>query len=301
MIALGQPWELALLLGAIAIETAPASTLMVIRECHGKGPVSDTMLGLIAVNNIFCLAAYSLAAALIKLTAGWAGWSNVASSLYQSLFPLVWQLAGSAALGFLVGLMLAGWAGQVAERGVMLILLAGSILLCVGVAQIFELSSLIASLSVGATMANLSPSSRKIFQALGGTDPPFYAIFFVIAGADLDVAAIPEMGLLGAGYVCARGTGKFVGARVGTRLLKMDPNVQEYLGFGLMAQAGLAVGLMMTTEQQFPQYAATIKTVILSSVTIFEMFGPIGARFAIVRAGEARIRRPDTGSIWALE
>jgi hypothetical protein len=73
------------------------------------------------------------------------------------------------------------------------------------------------------------------------------------------------------------------------------------LGFGLMAQAGLAVGLMMTTEQQFPQYAATIKTVILSSVTIFEMFGPIGARFAIVRAGEARIRRPDTGSIWALE
>ena len=146
MLLLGQPWQIAGLLGAIAIATAPASTLMVIREVDSEGPLTDTLLGIIAVNNLFCITAYSLVAALIDLTTGLGG--AFLPTLYRSVFPLVWQLFGSAALGFLVGLMLAGWSRQVRETGEMLILLAGSILFCVGLSRALDLSPLVASLAV---------------------------------------------------------------------------------------------------------------------------------------------------------
>ena len=301
MLALGQSWQLACLLGAISIATAPASTLMVIRECNGRGPLSDTLLGIIAINNICCIIAYSLVAAAIEMTAGWQGLASLPTTMYESLFPLVWQLIGSVALGFMVGLMLAGWATQVKEGGEMLILLAGSILLCVGVSRMIDLEPLVASLAVGATMVNLSHRSRRLFHTLAGTDPPFYAIFFVIAGADLDLASVPEMGLLGVAYLSARAIGKFLGAKWGARVLRLDRSVQQYLGYALMAQAGLAVGLMLAVEGRFSLYADTVTTVILSSVAIYEMVGPISARFAIVKAGESRVREMDSGSIWALE
>jgi len=301
MLALGQEWEIALLLGSISIATAPASTLMVMRECRGEGPLSETLLGIIAINNILCIIAYSLASAAIDLAHGWSGLSNLFPALYTSLYPLAWQLVGSVALGFLVGLMLAGWATQIREGGEMLILLAGSILLCVGVARILDASPLVASLAVGATMVNLSVRSKKLFTALSGTDPPFYAIFFVIAGADLDVEKVPAMGVVGVAYLAARVVGKFAGAALASRWLGMDAMVQRYLGFALMAQAGLAVGLILVTEQRYPDFSETVRTVILSAVAIYEIFGPIATRFAIVRAGEAQTRDQESSSIWALE
>lgn len=301
LLAVGQQWEVALLLGAICMETAPASTLMVIRECRGRGPLSEALLGIIAVNNVMCIVAFSLVAALIDLTSKWSGIENLAPTLYQSLYPLVWQMIGSVALGFLVGLLLAGWASQVHEGGEMLILLAGSLLLCVGAARWLELSALIASLAVGATMVNLSVRSRRLFEALSGTDPPFYAIFFVIAGADLDVGRISEIGAIGLVYLVARVAGKFMGASYAARKLGMDLQVQRYLGFSLMAQAGLAVGLILTVNRRFPEFSEVISTVVLSAVAVYEVFGPIATRYAIVRAGESRQREQDSESIWAIE
>lgn len=301
MLVLNQPWQTSLLLGAISIATAPASTLMVIRECNGRGPLSETLLGIIAVNNILAIIAFSLTAALIDMTDSWTGFSGLFETAYVALFPLVWQLIGSVALGFLVGLMLAGWSSRVTETGEVLILLAGSILFGVGVARLLELSPLVTSLAVGATMVNLSQRSKRLFNTLAGTDPPFYAIFFVIAGADLDVSMIPEMGALGIAYLVARAGGKFLGAGLGARYLGMEDSVQRYLGFALLAQAGLAVGLMLAVNQRYPEYAEVVETVVLSSVALYEMVGPISARFAIVRAGESRLRSQDSGSIWALE
>ncbi len=300
MLALGQPWQVAALLGAMAIETAPASTLMVLRECNGKGPVSQSLLGVIAFNNILCLSAFSLVAAAIDLESAWSAGDPWARSLHVALYPFFWQLLGSAALGFLMGLLLAGWGREVREHGEMLILLAGVILFCVGVARILDLSAMIASLALGATMVNISPASRSLFRALSGTDPPFYAIFFVIAGADLDLAHIGAIGGLGLAYVLARILGKVVGARIGAGQGKLHPNVQRYLGPALLAQAGLAIGLMITAERRFPEYSATITTVILSVVAVFEMIGPVGARLAILRAGEAQQRKVDAGPIWGL-
>ncbi len=294
MLLLGQPWQVAGLLGAIAIATAPASTLMVIREVDSAGPLTDNLMGIIAVNNVFCIIAYSLVAALIDLTTGLGG--SFLSTLYRSVFPLVWQLVGSAALGFLVGLMLAGWSRQVRETGEMLILLAGSILLCVGVSRLLDLSPLVSSLAVGATMVNLTAKSRRLFGALAETDPPFYAIFFVIAGADLDVALVSTMGAAGLLYVVARATGKLAGARIGAQWLGMQPSVQKFLGLALMAQAGLAVGLTLSIDDRYADLAPQVSTVVLAAVVVHEMIGPISTRFALVRSGEAVPAAPGAGS-----
>ena len=292
ILIIGQTWQVALLLGAVAIATAPASTLMVIRECDSEGPLTDNVLGIIAVNNLLCITAYALVAATIDLASGLGG-TSILDALYRAAYPLVWQLAGSAALGYLVGLMLAGWSSRVTETGEVLILLAGSILLCVGVARLLDLSPLVASLAVGATMVNLAERSRTLYDTLAGTDPPFYAIFFVIAGADLDLALIPTMGAIGLVYVFGRAIGKFVGAVAGARWLRLGPTVQRFLGFSLMAQAGLAVGLTIAINQRFETFAPIVSTVVLASVAIFEMVGPISTRFALVRAGETGLSSPD--------
>ena len=289
VLTLGQPWQVALLLGAIAMATAPASTLMVIRECDSEGPLTENLLGIIAVNNLLCIVVYAVVAATIDLTSG-LGDTTVLNAIYQAVYPLVWQLGGSVALGYLVGLLLAGWSTQVTETGEMLILLAGSILLCVGVARLIDLSPLVASLAVGATMVNLADRSRRLFDTLSGTDPPFYAIFFVLAGADLDLTLVSSMGVVGVVYVCGRAIGKVVGAVAGARWLRLEPNVQQFLGFGLIAQAGLAVGLTIAIEQRYESYSPIVSAVVLSAVAIFEMVGPISTRFALVRSGEAAVR-----------
>ena len=298
MLALGLQWQVALLLSAVSIATAPASTLMVLRECRARGPLSDALLGIIAINNIICLVAYLGCAALVDLVARW-GQQGFLQTVFQAGFPLLWQVAGSVALGFLTGLMLAAWSRHVGETGEMLILLAGSILLCVGLARILELSPLVASLAVGAAMVNLSRRSRRLFRTLSGTDPPFYAIFFVLAGADLDVSRLATMGAVGIAYLLARGVGKFAGAWLGSRRLGMERQVQNFLGFGLLTQAGLAVGLVLTISRQFPQYYGTIATVVLSAVVLYEMVGPIGTKFAVVQSGEARVGRERAQSVWA--
>ena len=272
---------------------------MVIRECDSAGPLTENVLGIIAVNNLFCITAYALVAATIDLASGLGG-TSLFDAVYRAAYPLVWQLVGSAALGYLVGLMLAGWSSRVTETGEVLILLAGSILLCVGVARLLDLSPLVARLAVGATMVNLAERSRRLFDTLSGTDPPFYAIFFVIAGADLDLTLIPTMGVIGLVYVSGRAIGKFVGAVAGARWLRLGPAVQQFLGFSLMAQAGLAVGLTIAINQRFETFAPIVSTVVLAAVAIFEMVGPISTRFALVRSGEADLRTADAHSSMGL-
>jgi Kef-type K+ transport system membrane component KefB len=295
-LVLGQTWPVACLLGAVAIATAPASTLMVVRECHADGPLTAHLLGIIAVNNLLCITAYSLVAAAIDLQTGMAGSASLGGMVYRSAFIVIWEIVGSVALGLLIGLLRARWAPHVVERGEMLILLAGAILVCVGVARLLELSPLIASLAVGATLVNFTDRQRHLFAAISSTDPPFYAIFFVMAGAELDVALIPEMGLLGLVYLVGRATGKFAGARIAAARLGMDPKVRQFLGFALLAQAGLAVGITLAINGRYPALAPIVSTVVLASVAVYEVIGPIGTRFALVQSGEAGRTAPPSGA-----
>jgi len=297
LLVVGQPLTVALLLGAIAMGTGVASTLMVMRECNAAGPLTEALGGVIALNNIFCLTAFLTVAAGLDLAHHVAetgvGWTVI----YRTIYPVVWQLLGSAALGFVVGVLLASWASKVAEHGEMLILLVGAILLAVGVAQVLELSPLIATLAVGATMVNLSRESRRLFEALAQTDPPLYAIFFVIAGADLNLSLLPSLGLIGLVYVAGRIAGKLLGTIVGARRAGLEPVVRRNLGLATLSQAGLAIGLLLTVDRRFPELAPVVTTVVLAAVTVFELVGPLAARFALTRAGEARPQPPPTGLV----
>ena len=284
----GLPWAAALLLAAIAVETGAASTLMVVRENNAEGEFTEALTGVIGLNNILALVCFSLVAAVVELSSIGAHGGFDALSIARALFPLLWQLVGSAALGFLVGLLLASWASQVVETGETLILLVGCILLTVGITTAFDLSSLVASLAVGATLANLSAKSRKLFVALSHTDPPLYVIFFVLAGADLNLALLPSLGAVGAIYVVARAGGKLGGAWLAARRLGSPFAVQRYLGLSILAQAGLAVGLVLVTRERFPDLAPIVGTVVLGAVAIFEVAGPLSARFALDRSGDSR-------------
>jgi Kef-type K+ transport system membrane component KefB len=293
MLVLGQSWKTAFLLGSIAVATAPASTLMVVRENDSAGPLTDSLLAIIALNNIYCIIAYSLVAAAIDLASGLDGSPGLVHALYLSLYPLVWQLLGSVALGFLVGMLLAAWASKVTETGETLILLGGAILLCVGLARLLDLSPLIASMAVGATMANFTDHGAPLFDTLARADPPFYAIFFVLAGADLDLGLVGSLGLTGAVYLVGRAAGKLLGAGLGAAWLGMEPTVRRFLGLALMAQAGLAVGLVIAIQRRFAELAPAVTTIVLASVVVYEIVGPISTRFALVRAGESSLSRRD--------
>jgi Kef-type K+ transport system membrane component KefB len=293
MLITGQPWAISLLLGAISMETAAASTLMVIRECNAKGELTETLTGVIALNNICCLICFSLSASAIDLSMRTnAANQTLGRAIYESVYPLIWQMIGSVALGFLIGVVLSIWASHVKEQGETLILMAGSVLLCVGFAEWLELSPLIASLAVGATMVNLSGRSRALFHALSRTDPPLYAIFFVIAGADLNLGLLPTLGVLGAIYVLGRSVGKFFGTRYASRTVGLNPEVQRLMGFAMLSQAGLAIGLVLVTNERFPTLGPTVSTIVLAGVAIFELIGPLGARIALVRSGETRPQEP---------
>ena len=293
LLAIGQRWQAAFMLAAIAVETGAASTLMVVRENNADGEFTETLVGVIGLNNILALVGFSLVAAAVELTTMSSGRGLDALTVARALFPLLWQLVGSSALGFLVGLMLASWASKVVETGETLILLVGCILLTVGVSSALDLSSLVASLSVGATLANLSVKSRRLFVALSHTDPPLYVIFFVLAGADLNLALLPSLGLVGAVYVLARAGGKLGGAWIGARRVESPRTVQRYLGLSIIAQAGLAVGLVLVTRERFPDIAPTVTTVVLGAVVVFEIAGPLSARFALDRSGESRAQDED--------
>lgn len=285
MLLFGQPWTVAVLLGIISMETAAATTLMVIRENDAEGPMTDTLQGIIGVNNVLTLVGFLLFGAVMELT-GAAGGAQ--PKLYEALYPPVWQLVGAAALGFLIGLTLASWIAALHGEAETLILVAGCVLLCVGAAKMLEVSPLIASLSVGATMVNLTDKSRRFFTALAKTDPPLYAIFFVIAGADLNLSLLASLGMLGFVYVAGRALGKVGGSSLVAGKAGLPGEKGKMLGFSLLAQAGLAIGLVLTVDRRFPDIAPIVSTVVLAAVAVFEIVGPLSVRFALVRSGEAR-------------
>jgi hypothetical protein len=102
----------------------------------------------------------------------------------------------------------------------------------------------------------------------------------------MNLGLLATIGLIGLAYTVARASGKFIGARWGASKLGLEPAVQRWLGFGLMTQAGLAIGLTLVIQQRFPAFAATVNTIVLSSIVVYEMVGPISTRFALTRSGE---------------
>jgi Kef-type K+ transport system membrane component KefB len=287
MLAVGLPWPVALLLGCIAMSTAPAATMMVLREHNSSGSLTDTIVAVVALNKVVVLVAFSIVATIISLREGLDGSNAVVALVGESFFWLSWELAGSAALGYLVGLMLAGWGSRLTEHGEAQILLAGSVLLCIGVSLVLELSPLISSMFIGATVVNLSDTGQRLAVALSRFDPPIYAMFFVIAGAGIHLDNLMTLGLAGGAFILARGAGKILGFRFGCRRVGFPGHVGALLGISMLAIADLAVGLTIEVARRFPDLQGTVSAIVLGAVAVYETLGPIGTRFAVLRSGEA--------------
>jgi Kef-type K+ transport system membrane component KefB len=243
------------------------------------------LTGVFALDNLLCLLTVNVLLAGVQFHSQGGGWNN--GRLVQLVLPLIWQIAGAVALGYMVGFLLSAWSAKVVEHGEQLILLAGCVLLCVGVSTLIHVSAMITNLTVGATLVNLSERSRHFLDSLSKTDPPLYAIFFVLAGADLNLSLLPTLGVPGAIYIAGRLLGKLAGSRTGAALARADARVRRVLPFGMCAQAGLAIGLTLTIQRRAPDLAPSITAVILAAVIVFEMIGPFAVRWTIMRAGEA--------------
>jgi Kef-type K+ transport system membrane component KefB len=258
---------------------------MVLRECNAKGELTDVLTGVFALDNLVCLITVNVILAAVQFYLQPGGRNAIA--IYQTIVPFLWQILGAAALGYIVGFLLAAWSAKVVEHGEQLILLAGCVLLCVGASNVLHVASMITNLAVGATLANLSERSRHFLESLSKTDPPLYAIFFVLAGAELDLSLLPMLGIPGAIYIFGRLAGKIGGTRAGIALAGAGGKLGRRLPFAMCAQAGLAIGLTLTIERRVPELAPGITAVVLASVIVFEIIGPFGVRWTVLRAGEA--------------
>lgn len=298
MLVLRQSWPASLILGVVAMETAAATTLMVMREYNTSGPFTDTLTGMIAINNVLCLLAFSVLVAVLQISNAWAqSESGNSGAIYRFIYMLLWQLVGSVALGYLVGALLSSWAPKVVEHGETLILLIGCLLLAVGLAVYLELSTLITSLAIGATAANFSSHGRRLASVQARTDPPFYAIFFVIAGANMHIELLKSLGLVGAGYVLARGVAKMLGAHFGAKGTDLPSGAKANIRYATLSHAGLAIGLVLGLQSRLPALAPAIATITLAAILFYELFGPVSTRLAFIRSGEVRARSPEMSEI----
>jgi Kef-type K+ transport system membrane component KefB len=282
----GMALPLALLLGVVAMETAPATTLMVLNEYDAEGPMTNRLLALVALNNMYVLVMFGVVTAGLTLFDS-TGQSWLDSG-YRAVHGLLWTTIGSIALGALLGLLMDFWATRAKESGEAMILSIGAVLLGVGASRWLGLSPLISTLALGATVANASPQGDRLLRALGRADPPLYAAFFVLAGAELVPSSVLGLGLIGLGYTVARTVGKIVGARIGLRGQDVPDVVRRQIGYCLVSSSSLAVGLTIQIRTAFPAYAATITGIVLAAVVIFEVIGPLLTRRALLATGEAK-------------
>jgi Kef-type K+ transport system membrane component KefB len=282
----GMAWPVALLLGVVAMETAPATTLMVLNEYDAQGPMTDRLRALVALNNVYVLVSFGI------VTAGLALFDATGESWllngYRAIHALLWTTVGSVALGALLGLLMDLWATRAKESGEAMILSIGAVLIGVGASRYLGLSPLISTLAMGATVANASRQGDRLLHALGRADPPLYAAFFVLAGAELMPSSVLGLGVMGVGYTIARTAGKLVGARVGLRGQDIPPMARQQLGYCLVSSSSLAVGLTIQIRSAFSEYAATVTGIVLAAVVIFEIIGPLLTRRALLKTGEAK-------------
>ena len=271
---------MALLLGAIALATAPAATLMVVRQYKAHGPVTQMLLPVVAMDDALGLMVYSISASVAE---GMLGGEMTVQSMVVT--PLI-DIFGSIALGAALGAVLAFGARFFANRGNKLALSIAMVLAGVGLCSMWNLSSLLVCMMIGAVMVNMSQQREVLMEQCDRFTPPLFLLFFVLSGADLDLSVLPQVGLIGVLYLALRFMGKWGGTMLGAVCVHADDNIKKYLGLTLLPQAGVAIGMASLVAARFPTLGAQINTIVLAGVLVFELIGPIITKLALTKAGE---------------
>lgn len=276
-----QPFEFSLVIASMSAATAPAGIVMVIRELRADGPLVKTILPVVALDDALGIMVFGVALSLAKMTSGLEEFT-----VFKIISAPLIEIFGSLLLGFLLGIVLTYLAKKAKGRDELLKISLAFILAAVGVSNFFNLSPLLTSMMMGGTLVNLNQNSKRVFGTLNEFTPPINLLFFTLAGMSLDLKVLSTVSFLGIGYILARAIGKIVGAGVGARALGESKTMQKYLGLSLLTQGGISIGLSSIVASELPQFSESIITVILFSVLVFEIMGPILAKIAITKAGE---------------
>lgn len=271
----------ALCLGSIAAATAPAATVMVIKQYHARGPVTECLLSVVAIDDATALIAFGVATSMAKTLE-----SGAALSLYSALGSPLLEVGASLLLGFALGCAYTFALRFFKDKGAQLTLTIAFILLGAAVADELDLSALLLCMMFSATFTNMARLTNEVYSAIDRFTPPIFCLFFVLSGADLKLSVLPSIGVVGVIYVVLRVVGKWIGAALGARLMHADASIQKYLGPALLPQAGVAIGLSFLAQQVVPQYADTIRAVILCGTLIYELIGPAVSKTTLQKAGE---------------
>ena len=272
-----------LALGAIAAATAPAATLMVVRQYKANGPVTRMLLPVVAMDDALGLMLYAIMMAIARTLD-----SGAALSVMTLLVKPLIEIVGSLAMGVLIGTVMVFCLRFFHSRGNKLTMTILIVFLAVGLSTMLDLSSLLVCMMIGATMINVSNDSPALLEQCDRFTPPLFLLFFVLSGASLDLSVLPTVGVVGIAYVLSRAIGKSLGATIGAAIEKCDKNIIRYLGMTLIPQAGVAIGMARMCLTDLPAYGPTINAVVLAGTLIYELSGPVITKIALTKAGEIK-------------
>lgn len=272
-------------MGAISSATAPAGTTDVLWEYRTKGPVTQTLLAIVALDDSLSLLLFAFAASVANVLLGLEG----AQSFLALLERPVYEIAGSIVVGGASGMLLAKLFRRQVDRERGLVFSIGTVLLVIGVARVLEVDLILASMALGVAVANYSPrKSKELFELVEGFSPPIYVLFFVLFGASLNISRLPLFGIaLALAYIVGRTAGKMLGAALGARIARAPDVVRRYLPPCLFSQAGVAIGLSILVAQKFQSDIGNLVAVVITTTTfIVQLIGPPAIKWAVTRAGE---------------
>lgn len=278
-ISIKMPIYPAIVLGAAASATAPAATVLVIREYRAGGILTELLLKVVAIDDAWCLIFAAMAIAV--------GNAMRADVFQMSIvFTGLGEIFGALVLGGILGYLSSRLSKYVRTREELLVYTLGLLFLNVGLSIALEVSVLLSAMMMGLVMVNIARENYKFFEVLRSIDTPLYLAFFIISGAHLDFAILYKMGLAGILYVVFRTLGKVYGAKVGARVSGAPKNVEDWLGLGLAPQAGVALGIGLVAKVTFPDFGDYIFTIIAATSVIFELVGPLLTKYSLMKAGE---------------
>ena len=283
LILFGFDKAFSIVLGAIAAATAPAATIMVIKQYKAKGSLTETLLSVVALDDAVALIAFGVAVAISQMINNPSG-ANLLSQIASPVIEILMSLVIGGILGFLLVLPVRFYKDDASRQSLIYIF----IFIALYIASKGGYSDLLTIMAMGAVFTNLSNESLKLMRIADVMTPPIFMAFFVISGADLKLSILPSIGLVGIIYVVIRSVGKVLGASIGANLSKSDANIRKYLGFALLPQAGVAIGLTVVAKTVVPQYAETIRAVILCGTLIYELIGPAVSKWALTKAGDIK-------------
>ncbi len=279
----------AITLGAIASATAPAATLMVVRQYKAKGPLTDLLLPVVALDDAVGLVIFAVSFGIAKAMV-----SGVLSIFTILVNPVI-EIVGSLLLGAAAGLVLTKLETLFHSNRNRMSMTIGFVFLCVAMSSLdlhigeahIAFSPLLVCMMLGTVFCNICPLSEDLMDRADDWSAPLLAVFFVISGAELRMEVFFDVTLvlIGVLYILSRSVGKYVGTLFSAKMMRCSDKVVKYLGITLLPQAGVALG-MCVTAQSLGADGALIRNIVLFAVLIYELFGPMMTKSALTAAGE---------------